>query len=344
MASCPLCAKALRPRSGDTMAAWRQHLKSTKTCELHATLSRALPRCPGCRVTFSTVDEIYQHLHESSCWPTQQNGDSGASEAGYRLRRPNPASTIRVPCTAETALILRQVAGAGDDVSALAELGGKLWDSSVLLARLLDRGVLPPIQLSGANVCELGAGCGLAGMAFALHGASRVVLTDFSELVEHMNANIALNHFPTCAVSSTAYAWGTDARAAGLLRAEADHFDVVVAADCIYLCDQIGPFMDSLRQLAPTPATAVVVALEKRSTAVWEAFDEAMRNEFDVESIPREQLAAAITTGSDAEESARVSHLAVQVCRRAPGRLETQMEVGDAGVERGAEREGQRVL
>ena len=42
-------------------------------------------------------------------------------------------------------------------------------------------------------VCELGAGCGLVGMTFALHGAAHVVLTDLEAVVPHLQENVAAN-------------------------------------------------------------------------------------------------------------------------------------------------------
>jgi hypothetical protein len=84
----------------------------------------------------------------------------------------------------------------GEEVASVGDIGTRLWDSSVALVRLLRRccedggggdgdgggGPLSAERIAGSRVCELGAGCGLAGMAFALHGAASVVLTDLAEV------------------------------------------------------------------------------------------------------------------------------------------------------------------
>lgn len=58
-------------------------------------------------------------------------------------------------------------------------LGTTIWDASVILVRYMERNpqLYSRRKLAGKRVLELGAGCGLAGMYFALQGA-HVTFTD----------------------------------------------------------------------------------------------------------------------------------------------------------------------
>jgi predicted nicotinamide N-methyase len=109
-----------------------------------------------------------------------------------------------------------------------AVLGGRLWAS----AQLLVTHILAQEDLAGANVLELGAGAGLAGLA-ALHlGAGTVTLSDTPsapELLELLAKNAAANPHPgTGAVAHVLpLDWADDGGAAA-------EFDMVVGSDVLY--------------------------------------------------------------------------------------------------------------
>ena len=67
-----------------------------------------------------------------------------------------------------------------------------MWPASYLLARCL---AAPPLEMAvrGAAVIELGAGCGLPGLASWVCGARRVVLTDLPENLPRLDAVLAAN-------------------------------------------------------------------------------------------------------------------------------------------------------
>lgn len=64
-------------------------------------------------------------------------------------------------------------------------LGTTIWDASVILVRYMERNpqLYSRRKLAGKRVLELGAGCGLAGMYFALQGAH----VTFTDLVRSAN-------------------------------------------------------------------------------------------------------------------------------------------------------------
>lgn len=73
---------------------------------------------------------------------------------------------------------------ASDDTTGLG-----IWSASIVLARwLVDRVAL----LRQASVCELGAGCGVPGLAAAVYGEpSEVILTDINtQTVDNMRYDL----------------------------------------------------------------------------------------------------------------------------------------------------------
>ena len=71
--------------------------------------------------------------------------------------------------------------------------GNQVWPSGSLLAELL---LERPELVRGKRVVELGAGCGVAGLAAALAGASEVLCTDGDEeAVENLLHNVRENGF-----------------------------------------------------------------------------------------------------------------------------------------------------
>ena len=115
----------------------------------------------------------------------------------------------------------RGVAGASG-TEAQSETGAVVWDGAVLLARA--NALEPPERKR--DVLELGAGCGLAGLAWALTEDCNLTLTDRPHRLRALRENARRN--------------GVEATVAALdwTRAleDAEHgsSDVVLAADCVY--------------------------------------------------------------------------------------------------------------
>jgi predicted nicotinamide N-methyase len=81
-----------------------------------------------------------------------------------------------------TLLIRERVASPSEDALGVTAsedtTGASVWGSAVVLARWLSE---HKDELAGATVIELGAGCGIAGLAAASLGAAHVTLTDLNE-------------------------------------------------------------------------------------------------------------------------------------------------------------------
>ena len=359
--------------------------KAKGGCLLHARLHKELTArgsqkvvcCPadGCAMRFARQDlaELFNHIDASNDEAHAAIKEQAAEV--YALHEPidsaMKSTTLSLAAGPEGAekggaRMLTLLQRPGTEVSSVSDIGTRLWDSSVALTRLLQRccreargdcepsssepdvpavGPLSASRVRGSRVCELGAGCGLVGMAFALHGAASVVLTDLPDVMTHLEANVSANFgaardggwmVPSpfdndgdgdegggssgevggCRVECRAYTWGTDPGAAGLCAHAKDDdagtgFDYLVAADAIYLAEQIEPFLASLRALA-TAQTVIILALERRSPSVWQAFHDALCREFCTQAVSVGAVRAAV-----GEQGGRnVERLSILLCQR----------------------------
>lgn len=173
------------------------------------------------------------------------------------------------------------------------------WDGGVVLADFLC--LPPPILLSHSpNLARIPAahagwrwadkrvlelGCGIAALpalVASLQGAQQVVCTDASESVlqlTRINAAQCARVHPSITIPNTApLAWGDGEHVRDQLRTaglSAAPFDVILAADCIYVLDNPGAWgklMTTIAALA-TPQTLIFVTYTDRGhNKLWERF------------------------------------------------------------------------
>ena len=150
----------------------------------------------------------------------------------------------------------RGVAGASG-TEAQSETGAVVWDGAVLLARA--NALEPPERKR--DVLELGAGCGLAGLAWALTEDCTLTLTDRPHRLRALRENAARN--------------GVEATVAALdwTRAEFGAYDVVLAADCVYDEALATPLVRTMSYAMRDGAVALVTVDEaNRRPAALRAF------------------------------------------------------------------------
>ena len=117
----------------------------------------------------------------------------------------------------------------------------------------------------GPHVLELGAGCGIAGLAVAhLVPSAQVLLTDLPEAMDVLAANIALaSPAPGATLERCVLEWGAEMLpdAAATRRA----FDLVLVADCTYNADSLPALVRTLSGLlARSDAPVVLVGMKVR--------------------------------------------------------------------------------
>jgi predicted nicotinamide N-methyase len=172
----------------------------------------------------------------------------------------------------ETVLTLDQRAPGAEDapISVTGDVepaytASRVWPASAELARHVADVV------RGKRVLELGAGAGLAGLACAVHGAARVVLTDLPENLPLLQRNAARNELD---VSVAPFDW----MAPNL----GEQFDVVLAADCVFWPELFEPLLNAIEAVARPDGTVLIAVthrlgrtdafLEKLRRRGWSAY------------------------------------------------------------------------
>ena len=119
---------------------------------------------------------------------------------------------------------------------------------------------------SSFNVLELGAGCGIAGIALAqMMSDCSVLLTDLSEAQEMLQMNIEnaqLSHGSS--VHLGLLEWGTEIPADMVT----DKIDLVLISDCTYNTDSCYALVATLSRITQhSPGVKILVALKRRHDA-----------------------------------------------------------------------------
>ncbi|KAJ1453402.1 putative methyltransferase-domain-containing protein [Pelagophyceae sp. CCMP2097] len=159
-----------------------------------------------------------------------------------------------------------------------SDCGTVLWEVAVIWARLLDAGALPDLaadKIAGRRILELGAGCGVAGMALALRGA-RVTFTDLPALVPHLEANVRRN-LGARDFDVVGFDWSLEYPP----RLVDQAFDLVLATDCVYHAHLVKPLLRALVQCCSKQTTLILVH-ERRDEDVLAEFESVLRKLFRV--------------------------------------------------------------
>ncbi|GIM05246.1 hypothetical protein Vretimale_9693, partial [Volvox reticuliferus] len=158
-------------------------------------------------------------------------------------------------------------------------------------------------KVRGKRAIELGAGMGLAGMAFAMVGAD-VVLTDTADVLGLLRINYENNLSPAAVRLARAHQHGTWADSAGSVAvAELDWtkpeqvrapplnppYDFVLAADCIYHETLTEHFHRTVMDVTNEKST-VVVCNELRSHSVQGRFMDLFTATHTIKSIAHTKM------------------------------------------------------
>ena len=166
-------------------------------------------------------------------------------------------------------------------------LGSHVWDSAVVFTRHLNY-CLDRCQLSKRETAvELGAGCGLAGIAVSKF-FERVVITDKACNVPFMRCNISINCCEDI-VRPAALDWASASDIAAFTETNADSIDLIIAADVLYDIPAANLLFSLLKIMSAPEKTCILLGQKLRPLGDHTSrFDITALPDFDAERIVEE--------------------------------------------------------
>jgi predicted nicotinamide N-methyase len=174
--------------------------------------------------------------------------------------------------------------------------GCYLWDASIVLLKYFEH-VNKRCDFTGMRVVELGAGCGLVGLALAWLGAE-VCLTDLYDQIDVMEANIDRNFGYRTSRSQEESEGSPLVRPVNIRAGELDWsasaedineeynppVDLIVGSDIIY-AEEAVPLLINALNILSSPKTNILIAHEGRSKDIDAKFEELAAQHFDIEVL-----------------------------------------------------------
>ena len=151
---------------------------------------------------------------------------------------------------------------------AVVGTGGCVWETSYLMAQWL-RPQLEARQATHGRrqrLLEVGAGCGLLGIA-AAHNGCEVLLTEQASAMANLRANVEANPPPggggTSGGTARALELSWTSAADVATAAASGPWDVLTGTDVVYKAELVAPLLDALRRCA-TSTSVVYLCLQRR--------------------------------------------------------------------------------
>ncbi|KAL4362859.1 hypothetical protein GQ457_04G005820 [Hibiscus cannabinus] len=181
-------------------------------------------------------------------------------------------------------------------------VGTSVWSGSLVLAKFVERWAPPSTTTTaGTNnpyselldfhsrrrrAIELGTGCGAAGMAFHLLGLQDIVLTDISPVMPALKHNLKRNK-PVLGknMKTSVLYWNNKDQ----IRAANPPFDVVIAADVVYIEESVGHLVGAMEALVAEDGV-VLLGYQLRSPEADKLFWEMCEKVFVIDKVPHQDL------------------------------------------------------
>ncbi|KND01015.1 uncharacterized protein SPPG_04107 [Spizellomyces punctatus DAOM BR117] len=169
--------------------------------------------------------------------------------------------------------------GEADRLGHEAKTALTVWDCSVILAKMLEyqntraATAISEFDVRGKRVIELGAGRALVGMAAAVLGAN-VVVTDVDDVLPALKKVIALNEHIIASDKAESELSGKGriegvcnldwTQRSNVISMLQPPFDLILAADVVWLYDLIEPLVATIAELS-SPNTTTLLAYQSRA-------------------------------------------------------------------------------
>ncbi|CAN0915207.1 Protein N-lysine methyltransferase METTL21D [Linum grandiflorum] len=179
-------------------------------------------------------------------------------------------------------------------------VGTSVWPCSLVLAKFIERWSEIPPSPSAENpysslldfrstrrrAIELGTGCGAAGMALHLLGLTDVILTDIAPVMPALKHNLKRNKQTLGKMLKTSILYWNNK---DQMRSLNPPFDMVVAADVVYIEESVGQLIGAMESLVADDGV-VLLGYQLRSPEAHKLFWEMSEEAFEIEKVPHEHL------------------------------------------------------
>ncbi|XP_071691319.1 uncharacterized protein [Rutidosis leptorrhynchoides] len=175
-------------------------------------------------------------------------------------------------------------------------VGTTVWAASLVLVKFIDRWCTTAanddnpyatlINFTNKRAVELGTGCGVAAMGLYLLGLKDIILTDIAPVMPALKHNLKKNKSVLGKMLKTAQLnWNNSNQ----IEALKPPFDVVIAADVVYIEESVTPLLTTMKLLV-SDSGVVLLGYQIRSPEAHVLFWEQCDRIFDVEKVPHEHL------------------------------------------------------
>ncbi|GAB2214873.1 hypothetical protein Droror1_Dr00019238 [Drosera rotundifolia] len=173
-------------------------------------------------------------------------------------------------------------------------VGTTVWQSSLVLVKFADRWssisdspYSDLLDFRSKRGIEIGSGCGVAGMGLSLLGLTDLVLTDIDAVMPALKHNLKRNKHVLKRLPKTARLyWGKKDQ----IEAVRPPFDVVIAADVVYLEETVANLVETMEMLVKENGV-VLLGYQVRSVEADRLFWEMCGRVFGVvEKVKKEDL------------------------------------------------------
>jgi len=159
--------------------------------------------------------------------------------------------------------------------------GAAVWDSGMVLAKFVE--FHHQELIANKSIIEIGAGCGVTGLVACRLGCKEIIFTDQIHMLPLLTRNVEENAQQMEGVATVKeFTWKEDDIPDWIVE---KHFDVVLAADCVFNESINADLVAVLVALCPTSSTIVLLSSELRSSSVMENFLERIIKHFDMYRI-----------------------------------------------------------
>ncbi len=176
-------------------------------------------------------------------------------------------------------------------------VGATVWDAAIVMAEVMRQRyfgsedfVAELTQRKSFTVIELGSGCGLAGISFAALlsqtlsrvGSSSssslslskcsVVLSDVASVLPVLQQNVDRNRnlYPNLTITCEPLDWTSIISKKTKTKRT---FDLVIASDCVYEEEGVGPLMEAIRSVSHPKGSGVWVCYWRRGMEAERVFN-----------------------------------------------------------------------